>query len=272
MEQVVIDRSILTGIFELPDDSGYIAIHSPSPYGLDSIFYPGHATTWCCAPVPPYNCSAAKFHVYGYTWFEYILISDWYIDSTPTFGAPNDDYPGCAISGCVYGNNNQPISGARVTAITADYAATTFPPFEYHTCCTTYTLSDGSYCFDSLLPYYYYVDVYSNGYLPDTQSTGRLCCTDPLTNFDFFLQTGIAENTENELAAFSVQPNPFRNVLHITLREPIERVEIYDVTGKLMRRVDNVNLSSDLSVDCADLPRGIYFVALKDQKLKVIKL
>jgi len=24
-------------------------------------------------------------------------------------------------------------------------------------------------------------------------------------------------------------------------------------------------------VDCADLPRGIYFVGLKDQKLKVIK-
>jgi len=55
------------------------------------------------------------------------------------------------------------------------------------------------------------------------------------------------------------------------MREPTTHIDIYDVTGKLMQRVDNESMNTDLSVDCADLPRGIYFMALKEQKLKVIK-
>ncbi|MGB7055102.1 MAG: T9SS type A sorting domain-containing protein, partial [bacterium] len=68
-----------------------------------------------------------------------------------------------------------------------------------------------------------------------------------------------------------VHPNPFHSVLHITLHEPSKHVDIYDVTGELMQRIDNQHLSTDLTVDCVDLPRGIYFVVLRDQRLKVIK-
>ena len=271
MGQTVIDRSVLTGIFELPEDTGYVTVQFVGSF-WDSIFYPGHATTWPCAPAPPYFCSAAKFHCYAYIWNEYYLISDWYIDSTPTFGAPNDDYPGCLVSGYVYDNYSQPISGARVTATFVDLPSVTFPPQPYQVCCTTFTASNGSYYFDSLLPYDYYVDVNVNGYLPDTQYAGGLCCTDPITNLDFYLQTGITEDEKRGIVAGPfVYPNPFHNVLHITMREPTTHIDIYDVTGKLMQRVDNESMNTDLSVDCADLPRGIYFMALKEQKLKVIK-
>jgi hypothetical protein len=272
MGQTVIDRSVLMGIFGLPDDTGYVAVIFTEPIS-DSIFYPGHANTWGWAPAPPCYYSAAKFHCYAYIWNEYCQISDWYIDSTPTFGAPNDDYPGCILSGSVYDTDNQPLYDACVTAVVVEQAISIFPPLPYYSFCTTFTAVDGSYSFDSLLPYFYDIQVSANGYMPDTQYwVGMLCCTAPIINVDFFLQTGIAENGEYDLPTGPfVRPNPFRSVLNIAMHEPIRHIDIYDVTGKLIRRIENQNLSTDLKVDCADLPRGIYFVALKEQKLKVIK-
>lgn len=272
MGQAVIDRSVVTGVFELPDDTGYVAVIFAELIG-DSMFYPGHATTWCCAPAPPIDWSAAKFHCYAYVWDEYYLISDWYIDSTPTFDAPNDDYPGCFVSGYVYDIYSQPLAEACVTAVVVESSFSVFPPLPYHTCCTTFTATDGSYSFDSLLPYYYDIQVSANGYMPDTQYwVGRLCCTAPITNVNFYLQTGIAENRAHDICADPfARPNPVHSVLHITMREPIRNIDIYDVTGKLMQRINNEGMNTDLSVDCTYLPRGIYFVALKDQRLKVIK-
>jgi hypothetical protein len=51
----------------------------------------------------------------------------------------------------------------------------------------------------------------------------------------------------------------------------VERIDIYDVTGKIVQRIDNERMDAYLTVDCQDLPRGIYFVALREKKLKVIK-
>lgn len=272
MEPIMIDRSLLTGDFGLPDDSGYIKLAD----FYDSLYYPGPVTLWQHAPTPPDFCSACKFHCYMFRtdYYEYWLISDWYIDATPTFGSPNDDYSGCLAAGHVYDLYNQPLAGACVTAEIVEEEYSVFLPLPYHTCCTTYTAVDGSYSFDSLLPYYYDVQVSASGYVPDTQySIGRLCNTVPTTNVDFFLQPGITGNHKYEVLMGSfVRPNPFHNAFHLTMREPLQHIDIYDVTGKLMRRVDNQSLDTDVTVDCADLSRGIYFVALKDQKLKVIKL
>jgi hypothetical protein len=270
--QAVIDRSLLTGDFGLADDTGFVAVLIVEEIG-DYMSYPGHANMGTYAPVPPINWSAAKFHCYANIWNEYCLISDWYIDSTPTFGAPNDDYPGCILSGTVYDASNQPLHNVQVTAGVVDEATSTFPPLPYYTCCTTFTAIDGSYSFDSLLPYFYDVSVDANGYVPDTQCwVGLLCCTAPMANVNFYLQTGIAENRDYDtnMGVF-VRPNPFNGALYITMREPTHHIEMYDVTGKLMRRVDNRSLSTDVTIDCADLPRGIYFIAVKDQRLKAIK-
>ncbi|MDH4212010.1 MAG: carboxypeptidase regulatory-like domain-containing protein [candidate division WOR-3 bacterium] len=273
MGQAVIDRSVMTGVFELLDDTGCVAVLSFGQFG-DSVYYPGHATEWCCAPAPPIDWSAAKFHCYVYCYYdyEYWLIRDWYLDSTPTPGMPNDDYPGCSVSGHIFDNASQPLAGARVTATFSDYSAFVFPSMLYSTCCTTYTASDGAYYFDSLLPYWYDIDVYADGYLPDTQLIGQLCCTAPINNVNFYLPTGIAENLnyDTNMGSF-VRPNPFNGALYVTMREPAQHIDIYDVTGTLIRRFDNKNLNTDVTVDCADLPRGVYFIALQEQKLKVIK-
>lgn len=272
LEPITIDRSVLGGDFGLPDDSGYIKLID----FYDSLFYPGPVAVWQHAPTPPGFCSACKFHCYMFRtdYYEYWLISDWYIDVSPTFGSPNDDYSGCLASGHVYDLYNQPLAGACVVAEIVEDEHSVFLPLPYHTCCTTYTAVDGAYSFDSLLPYYYDIQVSASGYVPDTQySVGKLYNTVPTTNVDFFLQPGISENGKSEVLVGSfVRPNPFHSILYVNMHEPVNRIDVYDVTGQLVQRIDNRNLSTDVTVDCAHLPRGIYFVALKDQKLKVIKL
>ncbi len=266
-EQVVIDRSVLTGDFWLPDDSGFVSFDDL----YQSVYYPGPATPWQPAPTPPSYYSTAKFHCYILNG-EYQLMTDWYIDPTPTPGAPNDDYPGCIVTGMVFDVLDEPLSGALVTATITDYASGTFPELPVYINRTTYTDIDGSYILDSLLPSHYDICVAANGHMPDTQNVGRLYCMQPVTGVNFYLSTGIAENSEHEAVLGSfVRPNPFRSALHITMRDPVERIEIYDVTGKLMRRIDNERMETYLSVDGQDLPRGVYFVALREQRLKVIK-
>jgi hypothetical protein len=260
--EVSIDRSVLTGDFWLPDDSGFVSFDDL----YQSISYPESY-----APTPPSYYSAAKFHCYILNG-EYHLMTDWYIDATPTPGAPNDDYPGCIVTGAVYDILDEPLPGALVTATITEHASGTFPEMSVYTHRIAYTDVDGSYILDSLLPSHYDICVASNGHLPDTQNVGRLYSMEPLTGVNFNLSIGIAENNEHEAAMGSfVQPNPFRSAMHITMHDPVKRIEIYDVTGKLMRQIDNERRDTHLSVDCQDLPRGVYFVALKEQKLKVIK-
>lgn len=272
MEPVVIDRSVLSGSFGLPDDSGFIYF-GYDLFGGDTIRYPGHATTWQHAPAPPPYFSCAKFHMYVFVdFYEYMLITDWYTDPTPTFGAPNDDYPGCYVGGCVFDNSNQPLAGARVTARFNYLDYMTFPVTPYWTCCTTYAAVDGTFSFDSLLPYYYDIEVHAEGYLPDTQTVGLLCCTQPITDLDFYLSTGIDESHGATVrpGAF-VYPNPFRRELQINVSMPLERIEIYDVAGTLVRRIENPAPNTSLIVDGAGLSPGIYFVALGGRTVKVIK-
>ena len=265
--EVSIDRSVLTGDFWLPDDSGFVSFDDL----YHSIYYPAPTANWQHAPTPPPYYSTAKFHCYVLNG-QYHLMTDWYIDPTPTPGAPNDDYPGCIVSGFVFDNLDEPLPGALVTATITNLASATFPEMPVYAHRIAYTDMDGSYILDSLLPSYYDICVASNGHLPDTQNVGSLRCLEPVTGINFYLTVGIAENNEHEAAMGSfVQPNPFRSAMHITMHDPIKRIEIYDVTGKLMRRVDNEGMDNHLSVDCQDLPRGVYFVALREQKLKVIK-
>ncbi len=272
----IIDTSILSGNFGLPDDSGFITTYDGGGFYpfWDSISYPNEAST------PPAHYSAAKFHCrYWYqelpiTW--YLFMEDWYIDLTPTFGLPNDDYPGCTISGHVYDYYGQPLSNARVTATAQEDwyedGGIVNPP-QYHKSCTTYTASDGSYSVDSLLPWQYYVDVWANGYVPDTQLTGTLRCTEPITNLDFYLLIGITEDREHQNILRSyVYPNPFFKDLNIKLAKPHPHIEIYDVTGKLYARILNRNLSSHIRIDGTNLSRGIYFISVPGQKIKIIKL
>jgi hypothetical protein len=248
----VIDASFLSGNFGLPDDSGFIKVDSGGFISLyDSVPYPQ------LAPTPPINCSAAKFHFYYWDMGGYNLVCDWYIDSTPTFGADNDDYPGCLISGNVFATNGSPIENAKVIAVARGYAYILNPPPYYKTC-TTYTDINGYFMIDSLLPWSYNVKISAPGYLPDSQSIYYLCWKNPATNLNFYL-LGISEfRTDAEMKKFFIYPNPASNILYINMDEPLPSIEFYDITGRMIKRFK----TERAYIDCSSLPRGIYFIKL----------
>lgn len=279
LEHVLIDQTMLSGYLWLPNDSGqvFVFIDDTSWFPLyDSIFYPGHVHMWPVhAPSPPAFFSAAKFYCYVYdsSWLlsPYSTIEDWYIDSTPTFGEPNDDYPGCHIAGHVYNDTGVPLTDARIIA-TADYWGTyLIHPDAYFECCTTYTLADGSYTLNNLLPLAYYIEVSKEWYPPEIQLTDMLTSIMPITGFDFYLATSVQEYSQHTfINHFMVYPNPARHMITIQMSRPASRINIYDVSGILLHSIDNTQLRTHVSADIAEFPKGIYFIAAGQEYRKIV--
>lgn len=75
---------------------------------------------------------------------------------------------------------------------------------------------------------------------------------------------GVNEFTSNK---FSIFPNPTSDILHITSKNDIESLEIYDLNGRQLIKKTGVN-----SVDISELSKGAYFIKLNDKEtVKFIK-
>ncbi|UCG43516.1 MAG: carboxypeptidase regulatory-like domain-containing protein [candidate division WOR-3 bacterium] len=112
----VIDRHNTTGVFDLPDTAGFIALIDPHQDTLELVRYPGDAGAGRIVRTEAWTPSAgmsASLHCWTYGWPEPVLMLDWYVDSTPTFGHENDD--GLAqIRGTVLDRHSNPVSGASI--------------------------------------------------------------------------------------------------------------------------------------------------------------
>lgn len=283
----VIDTSVLNGPFFLPPDSGYITVVLE---GLgDEISYPCSSFSFenFIIPAPPAGASASKIYFWIYDDYEYYAKRDWYVDNTPTFGEGNDDYPGCEVSGTVYGSGN-PLVNAEVIAeyVLDGYVCN---PGPFYTTCTTYTNINGFYSFDSLLPVRYHITASAPGYQPFTQVTEELRALKLLTNFDFNL-LGILENdVANLTSSIYVYPNPFSKLIFINFEQVKSEkakgksyeLKIYDATGKLIKvfsRTTHYAVGpTQITWDATDengepVSPGIYFICLPEKRIKVIKL
>ena len=78
--------------------------------------------------------------------------------------------------------------------------------------------------------------------------------------------TEVATVVENNM---SVYPNPVNNVLNVQLGDNQSDVVIYNSLGQIVRRVDKVSGSVQISVE--DLNAGVYFVKTENSVIKVIK-
>jgi len=83
------------GTFRLRSDTDFIRLVGGDIANTDSVGYPSEITGWKMAPAPPPGASSALWN-YDYTGGQLI---NWYIDSIPTPGAPNDHYS--SISGTI---------------------------------------------------------------------------------------------------------------------------------------------------------------------------
>ncbi|OGC38958.1 hypothetical protein A2Y85_06015 [candidate division WOR-3 bacterium RBG_13_43_14] len=272
-----VNGSVVSGPFGLPDSNGFIVVNIGIGYPTDSVSYPP------MAPAPPYNHSSAKYHCFLYNSAdnEYSVVPDWYFDPTPTFGASNDDYPGCRISGYVYDNNNQPLANAKVKVTPYYWGFYTVlirtPP--YYVTCSTMTEIDGAYTIDSLQPWNYYVIASINGYLTDTINVYSLKALNPLTNINFNLIFGISEDeTEKNMSRNLTFQNPTNGLSLIGIYGEQTDIRIYDISGRLVKDLSPLisNTPSIVTWDGTDqssrgLPAGMYFIHTKTHGSSIIK-
>ncbi|MBO4739011.1 MAG: choice-of-anchor J domain-containing protein, partial [Bacteroidales bacterium] len=82
--------------------------------------------------------------------------------------------------------------------------------------------------------------------------------------------TTAIEDAEATNAQVSVYPNPAKNMLYVNgLTETnVKAVEIYDMTG---RKVKQQPVTENMSIDIADLAKGVYVLSAGYQKIKFVK-
>jgi hypothetical protein len=114
---VVIDRSNTTGTFSLADDSDCVRlVIPPDTQYPQTLTYPANPNrnaygSW--RPPSGLSCALTTWSEYWPPGFDYVDVQTWYVDSTPTFGLPNDDNEG-GISGFIYDQSGQPLPEADV--------------------------------------------------------------------------------------------------------------------------------------------------------------
>ncbi|OYD15168.1 hypothetical protein CH333_06450 [candidate division WOR-3 bacterium JGI_Cruoil_03_44_89] len=270
----VIDSTNTEGNFSLDDVCDTITIFFSEDLYVDtlSLIYPVP-----CLPAPPPYASGSHF-------YQTYVGEDWYIDSTPTFGEVNDDYPYCRISGAVFGGDSVPIEGAEVKATL----------HEFWDWVDTSDV-DGSYSFTDIYPGSYTLIATRDGYYPDTigVSTHALC---PAEEVDFYLSImGIEEESNHEFSIVNLQlyvhPNPFSTTTVISYsigscgqlsvigksQGPITdhrlliTLSIYGLSGSLIKRFtiyESRFTNHEITWDGRNesgisVPPGIYFIRLQ---------
>ena len=78
--------------------------------------------------------------------------------------------------------------------------------------------------------------------------------------------TDVETVVENKV---TVYPNPANDVLNIQLGDDQSDIVIYNSLGQVVRKVDA--LSGDVQINISDLQKGLYFVKINNEVLKVVK-
>ena len=48
-------------------------------------------------------------------------------------------------------------------------------------------------------------------------------------------------------------------------------ISIYDIVGKLIKEIDSQYQESELKINISDMPKGIYFISVKDDYKSIVK-
>lgn len=87
--------------------------------------------------------------------------------------------------------------------------------------------------------------------------------------FTVYVHDGSMNTQEVKNTSFTAYPNPFKDVLTIQYEKPVEKVEIYDLTGKtLLKSRPN---SSDFQLNTSQLPSGVYVVKIESNSKVISK-
>jgi len=82
---------------------------------------------------------------------------------------------------------------------------------------------------------------------------------------DFFIPLGgVGINDGPSLSSFSLYPNPVGNQLTIENINGVNKIEVFNVIGELVKSVDNLS-NAGLTINTADLTSGVYFDAFHNE-------
>ena len=77
-------------------------------------------------------------------------------------------------------------------------------------------------------------------------------------------------NNINFKENLNLYPNPIKSGSELIIEVPnIERVEIYNLNGKLIKSIDNSNWNINLKISTSNITQGYYLVKIQDYKGKI---
>lgn len=243
---VVISHENVSGPFALGDDSDDVWLDDPVQGGGDHYWYGRYGWT------PPADMSVAIYTHWEGVWPDEYLVGDWYLDSTPTFGAPNDDRYG-GIAGRVLDRFGQPLEYCGVW-FEASYGT------GHATCDST-----GRYVISPLGPGIYHVSAHSDSsylptYYPDSVSIGVNGWQDSINMTMYPASVGDGHS--------GATPGSFLSQRGRTLvlnadRSGAALVRVYDNLGRVRvsEKVALVSGSNELALP--SLRSGIYFASCR---------
>jgi hypothetical protein len=255
-DYVVLDRSNMTGAFALADDSDHIVLMPPSGADtVDYVAYPGgmaHAGGRGWTPRPGMSCALDCYYVWVPPPDPPEQSFVWYVDSTPTFGQPNDDTQG-GISGYVYDQDSNPLDNASVQISC---------PQGYRTVYTSgFENPSGYYLFNATGPGTYRVSASWGGFSAAYAESVRLGADESRSGVDIYLYvTGVPDRPARRAPAVRGQGR----LLDITVpeRAPLD-LTVVNVLGQVARRQRIELAPGPNTIALDDLPRGVYFVQLE---------
>lgn len=101
-----------------------------------------------------------------------------------------------------------------------------------------------------------------------TMGNGYACYRLYTPNYDPSA-TGVSDMT-NTVAKVNVYPNPTCDIININNGKAINEVVVYDLAGKVVAKA-NGNGSNAVTINCADLNKGMYVVNVDGTSKKIIK-
>jgi hypothetical protein len=238
---VIISRDNVSGPFALGDDSDNVRLEEGA--GLRDNYSYGR-----CGWTPPADVSVAIYTHWEGVWPDEYLVGDWYLDSTPTFGAPNDDRYG-GIAGRVLDRFGHPLEHCGVWFESSRGTG-------YATCDST-----GRYVMSPLGPGTFRVSAHSDStylptYYPESVSIGVNGWCDSI-NITMY-PAGTAEEPRGMTRQGLVHQRG-RSLVLTSDRPGTALVSVYDNLGRV-RMTEKVVLVSDSNeLALPSLSSGVYF-------------
>ncbi len=263
---LTIDASNTSGIFQLNPIADTITIYSNYGWSVQSVIFPAQPVGWNKAPAPPFGGSISLYRSPYYSYMEWDRVN-WYIDSTPTFDEPNNNWS--SISGTLLNAQGQPASGLFVDAKGPNGVMCGLSDAAGHY--DIFGLGVGKYWL-TVWAVQQYVQV---GNYPDSVYVGY---SQNVSNININLPISGIEQTNHSVLSdnlISVQ-NPFRRNSKISFVLPYENevlVKLYDTKGSLLKTLINSKLNvgnHQIGLNMHIVP-GIYFLNIDIGKQRLAK-